>query len=66
METKIYEPVAFTVVAFILTWFFIVVMQQVTKIPFGRYVAALVRLVFRRNSLVAVTADSRDYSKDPS
>jgi len=65
-ETKIYEPVAFTVVAFILTWFFIVVMQQVTKIPFGRYIAALVRLVFRRNSLVAVTADSRDYSKDPS
>jgi putative spermidine/putrescine transport system permease protein len=31
METKIYEPVAFTVVAFILTWFFIVVLQQATN-----------------------------------
>ncbi|HLY25072.1 MAG TPA: ABC transporter permease subunit [Aggregatilineales bacterium] len=36
METKIYEPVAFTVVAFILTWFFIVVLQQVTKRPAQR------------------------------
>ncbi len=36
IQTKIYEPAAFTVVAFILTWFFIAVLQQVTQRPSQR------------------------------
>jgi putative spermidine/putrescine transport system permease protein len=36
IKDKIYEPVAFTVISFLLTWFFIAVLQQITKRPSQR------------------------------
>ena len=43
VKDDIYKPIAFTVISFALTWFFIAVLQQVTKHPSQRNAARTTR-----------------------
>ena len=63
IKDKIFEPVAFTVVSFLLTWFFIAVLQQLTKRPSQRTGSVVADVPVRASMGLPATLQADTLSK---